>query len=599
MTALKRLGRWAGWFALVNVALLALIGLRYLWQYSRLAPSTGWLYAVIAFLGHMGALACVPLLLLLPVMLLIPKPRIIVPLAVPLAGTVASLLALDTSVFAESRYHLNVLTFAMAEPRTWMLLVVYFVLALLIEAGLARWVWKRTVFPSTRYLGRYLPLGLAACFLASHGIHLWAEAHSYVPMTAFTRYLPMYFPLKDSRRMARLGLVNEARVREYRMAAARGRPGDGGLHYPLAPLRCDPPTPRLNVLLVVIDGMRADALTPAVAPALSAFAKDAVRFDAHKSGGMSSRAGMFSLFYSLPATYWDDFADVAQPPVLMDLFRKYGYQLGVFSSSPVYTWVLELDRTALARIPNLRLETISPYPKSGGRDRTLTMEWYDWLGRRDPTRPFFGFLYYNAAVAMEPPDDYPLLEPAPPGASAQMVKRARYLTAVHFVDELLRGVFEDLERRKLADHTVVIVTSDHGMEFDENGLGFAGHSTAYSDLQLHVPLLVRWPGRPPDRIARRTSHFDLAPTLLTGIFGCANPPSDYASGQDLFAGRPWEWIVAASHRNFALVEPDRVTIVSPSGYEVRDGSYRLVPSAPLPRDRLRDALAEMRRFYRQ
>jgi len=336
-----------------------------------------------------------------------------------------------------------------------------------------------------------------------------------------------------------------------------------------------------------------------VAPTLSAFAQGAVRFDAHYSGGMASRAGMFSLFYSLPATYWDAFADVAQPPVLMDLFRKYGYQLGIFSSSPVYTWVVELDRTALARIPNLRLETVSPFPKSGGRDRTLTTEWYDWLDRRDPARPFFGFLYYNAAVAMEPPDDYPSVEPVPPGAPIQIVKRARYLTAVHFVDGLVRGVFEDLERRKLADHTVVIVTSDHGMEFDESGMGFVGHSTAYSDLQLHVPLLVRWPGRPPDRIGRRTSHFDLAPTLLTAVFGCANPPSDYASGQDLFAGRSWEWLVAASHRNFALVEPGRVTIVSPSGYEVRDGSYRLVPSAPLPRDRLRDALAEMRRFYRQ
>ena len=45
---------------------------------------------------------------------------------------------------------------------------------------------------------------------------------------------------------------------------------------------------------------------------------------------------MFSLFYSLPATYWDAFANVARPPVLMDLFRQYDYQLGLFASSPVY-----------------------------------------------------------------------------------------------------------------------------------------------------------------------------------------------------------------------------------------------------------------------
>jgi uncharacterized protein len=117
---------------------------------------------------------------------------------------------------------------------------------------------------------------------------------------------------------------------------------------------------------------------------------------------------------------------------------------------------------------------------------------------------------------------------------------------------LLRGVLDDLERRKLLDRTVIVVTSDHGMEFDENGLGFAGHNTAYSELQLHTPLLVRWPGRSPGRVSRRTSHFDMAPTLLSGVFGCTNPPSDYASGQDLFDGRPWEWLIAASHRSFAL-----------------------------------------------
>ena len=70
---------------------------------------------------------------------------------------------------------------------------------------------------------------------------------------------------------------------------------------------------------------------------------------------------------------------------------------------------------------------------------------------------------------------------------------------------------------------MVIVTSDHGMEFDEDGLGFKGHGTAYSDYQMHTPLVLRWPGRPPGRVARRTSHNDVAPTLLTELFGCTNP----------------------------------------------------------------------------
>ena len=598
MSARTRLCRWGSWFAVANAGLLAVVGLRYLWYYSPLEPVVAWAYAVIAYVGHLSALAYILFLILLPLILVVPRPRVVLPLGVALASAGLSFLLLDSLLFAENRYHLNVLTFTMLEPQTWAFLAVYFLVGLVIEAALARWVWARTARPPTRPIGRHLALALVGCFVAGQFIHGWAQPRFYVPVTAFARYLPLHYQLVSTNLMVKLGLVDRARARELGVGAALRRSADSVLNYPLAPLRCEPPSPKLDVLLVVIDGMRADSLTPAAAPTLSEFAQGAVRFDAHYSGGMASRAGMFSLFYSLPATYWDAFADVAQPPVLMDLFRKYGYQLGLFASSPIYRAQIGLDRTALARIPNLRLETSSTLPGSSGRDRTLTDEWYDWLGKRDPARPFFGFLYYNAVVAMEPPDNYPNVAPVPPGASGEVVKYARYLAAVHFVDRLIRGVLDDLERRKLADRTVVVITSDHGVEFNENGLGFTGHSTAYSELQLHTPLLIRWPGRSPGRISHRTSHFDLAPTLLTGVFGCTNPPSDYASGQNLFADHQWDWLIAASYSNFALVEPDQVTIVSPTSYEIRDRNYRLIPNPTLPRDHLRAAMHEMRRFYR-
>jgi membrane-anchored protein YejM (alkaline phosphatase superfamily) len=228
----------------------------------------------------------------------------------------------------------------------------------------------------------------------------------------------------------------------------------------------------------------------------------------------------------------------------------------------------------------------------------LTDEWYEWLDWRDPSRPFFGFLYYDAVVSTDVPANYPPVVPVPPGAPTQVRLFARYLAAVHYDDALIGRVLDDLERRRLLDSTVIIVTSDHGMEFNENGLGFTGHGTSYSDVQVHTPLVVRWPGRPPERISRRTSHNDVAPTLLAELFGCVNPPSDYASGHSLFSDKEWNWLISASYADFALIEPDRVTVVFPSGYEIRDRSYRLVPNPTLPRDSLRAAMHEMGRFYR-
>lgn len=595
----RRLLRWGSWFAVVNAACLAVVGLRYLRHYSAPAPSVAWLYAVLAWVGHSTALAYIPfLLLLVPVTVLVPWPRLVLPLGVSTASAGLSLLLLDSLVFAENRNHLSFLTLALLAPQTWAFAAFYLLSFLAIEAMVAVWVWRRCAHPPKRPVGRYLVLGLGSCFLASHLIHAWADARYYVPVTSFSHYLPLYQPLTAPGLLARLGLVDRERARERGLAAGLGRAPDGVLNYPLAPLRCGAPSPPLSVLLVVIDAMRADALTPEVAPNLTEFSRRAIRFDQHYSGGNSSRAGMFSLFYGLPATYWPAFAGIARPPALMDVFQQYGYQLGLFVSAGMDRAV-GLERTALARVPNLRLRTVAPSDRTHEKDRILTDEWHDWLDRRNPSQPFFGFLYYDAAQVKDSPDDYRHRFPTPHGASEQQRQYARYLTAVHYVDSLAGRVLADLERRGLLDRTVVIVTSDHGMEFDESGQGFTGHGTAYSGYQMHTPFVLRWPGRPPGRVVRRTSHNDLAPTLLAELFGCTNPPSDYASGHDLFSDTQWNWLIASSYSDFALIEPERVTVAYPSGYyEIRDRDYRLVSSPELRPDVLRAALHEMSRFYR-
>src|SRR5258705_8674819 len=514
MSSRRRLLRWASWFAVANAALLATIGLRYLWLYVRLTPSVAWGYVPVAYVGHVTAVAYAPgLLLQMPVILLGPRPRMAVRRGGASGRAGAGLLWLGRLGFAAHRYRLNALTFMLLAPQTWGFRALYVGVGVAIEAMLASWVWQRTAQPPGRRIGRYLAVGLAACFVAGHLVHAWAEARYDVPVVSFTRYLPLYYPLRNAGLLAKVGLVDRNRAREQSLVATLGAGPVGELQYPLAPLRCEPQGPRLNVLLVVIDAMRADALTDASAPRLAAVARGAIQFDRHWSGGKSSRARMFSPFYRLPATYWDAFAQVARSPVLMDLFRRYDYQLGLFASSPVYDGV-GLDRTALAGVPDLRLRTGSPYPGSSGKDRGLPEEWYGWLDRRGQARPLFGVLFYHAVGGAEAPPDYPAMAPVPQGASREVRRYSRYLSAVHYVDGLVGQVLDDLERRKLLGSTVVLVTSDHGMEFDESGQGFTGHGTSYSNYQMHTPLVVSWPGRPPGRVTPRTSDNDGAPTLV-------------------------------------------------------------------------------------
>ena len=68
------------------------------------------------------------------------------------------------------------------------------------------------------------------------------------------------------------------------------------------------------LLYVVVDGIRADSLTPALAPRLAGLEATSIRSERHYSGGNASRPGVFSLFYGLPASYRDAFADALRPP---------------------------------------------------------------------------------------------------------------------------------------------------------------------------------------------------------------------------------------------------------------------------------------------
>jgi arylsulfatase A-like enzyme len=56
----------------------------------------------------------------------------------------------------------------------------------------------------------------------------------------------------------------------------------------------------------------------------------------------------------------------------------------------------------------------------------------------------------------------------------------------------------ELGERRLLDNTLIVVTSDHGELFGENGL--MGHASSLYAPVLHVPLLMLWPGRFPEGV---------------------------------------------------------------------------------------------------
>lgn len=81
-------------------------------------------------------------------------------------------------------------------------------------------------------------------------------------------------------------------------------------------------------------------------------------------------------------------------------------------------------------------------------------------------------------------------------------------------DEEVRRLMDHLDSTGLTENTIVVVYSDHGMEFFEHGTWGQGNS-ATSDVSSRIPLLIHTPGMARGHHVRQpVRSIDLAPTLL-------------------------------------------------------------------------------------
>lgn len=93
-----------------------------------------------------------------------------------------------------------------------------------------------------------------------------------------------------------------------------------------------------------------------------------------------------------------------------------------------------------------------------------------------------------------------------------------YLNCLRDVDRNIATILAELDASGQADHTIIILTADHG-DMDGAHQLHAKGAVAYRE-QNHVPLIVSHPAYPGGKQCHAvTSHVDLAPTLvaMTGV----------------------------------------------------------------------------------
>ena len=109
---------------------------------------------------------------------------------------------------------------------------------------------------------------------------------------------------------------------------------------------------------------------------------------------------------------------------------------------------------------------------------------------------------------------------------------------ISYHDQQLGKFLAKLKELGLDSNTLLVVTADHGEEFQEHGSWGHGHSV-YQEL-LGIPLMFRWSGVIPakQRIGPVVSTIDIGPTVLeaTGV-----PIPDEFEGHSLLGFMRGDW----------------------------------------------------------
>ncbi len=328
-------------------------------------------------------------------------------------------------------------------------------------------------------------------------------------------------------------------------------------------------------------------------PKLEQIAKDGVRFDQTRSPApwtLPSHASMLTGLWPHQLSTSIDTPLDDKPATLAEALSDQGYLTGGFVGNTFYcnSWygldrgfsryedfpqnreinAYEIFRSAKLGdllLAKLGVELATPGAKESRKTSAgINQNLLDWVDKRGD-RPFFAFVnYYDAHEPFSPPDGYPrryglsaldetsrraiskryrdLSRGKPqspdlePRSDAQIVDEANrllvdgYDDCIHYLDEQIGNLFDELKSRGLLENTVVVITSDHGEHFGDRGL--YGHGNSLYRPLVDVPMIVLAPDLP----ARGTTVKDLVSprdVAATVLQLAKSPNQDAMPGQSL------------------------------------------------------------------
>ncbi|MCR9939767.1 DUF3413 domain-containing protein [Vibrio owensii] len=586
----SRLVGWGHWFAFFNIVASMLIGTRYIVQSPWPETLMGQFYLAASWVGHFGFLVfALYLLVLFPLTFVLPSRKLFRLVAVIFATVGQTVLLIDTQAYQSINLHLN--------PVVWELLFsedksaissdlqhlfVVMPLIFLVQLALSEWVWRKQRKLSHKHVGRPLAAVFFLSFMTSHLVYIWADAYFYNPITSQRSNFPLSYPMTAKSFMEKHGLLDRE---EYLKRLAENQGNIDLVSYPLEKLEFNRRGNKLNVLVISVNNLRADALNQNEMPNLYKFAQDNQNFTNHYSSS-NDTYGAFGLFYGLPSSYASSIKAQGSAPVLLDVLKDQDYSFGLFSGNGFED---DLYSEVIFRGLNLANELDGTQAHT---DKQSIAAWNTWLTEQ-AKKPWFSYIEVTTV------DNF---ESEPMAANEEIPASERFKKAyeqsVKSADKTVAEIIADLEANELLANTIVVITSNHGSEFNETNTNSWGANSNYSRYQLQVPMVIHWPGMLPAEFTHSTSHLDLSVTLLQDMLGVSSNPYDYSSGRNLFDESRRRWILAGDTREIALITSSQTTVIDKFGnYKLYDDNYKRLRESTPKLPVLMQGLTELQRFY--
>ncbi|HPR62678.1 MAG TPA: sulfatase [Thermoanaerobaculia bacterium] len=318
-----------------------------------------------------------------------------------------------------------------------------------------------------------------------------------------------------------------------------------------------------RVIVITIDTLRADHLScygypRDTSPSLDAFARsEAVRFKEAYACSSWTLPSMMSFFTSLtpPQHGVEDRGTRLNPivPTLATAFKVQGWNTSAFIThiyvSHIYGFEKGFDEF-------LELSIDWNY-REGQQLRAdqLNEAVFPWLESHGKQKYFLYLHYFDPHFPYDPPSPYdekfsdPGYDGEADGSIGYLLSyldRTRLMSnedlqqvvglydgEIAYADHHIGRLFSRLKELDLWQDSLIVVMADHGEEFQDHG-SVHHIRTLYQEV-VHVPLLIKLPGRPSSSLRKvvpeRISLLDLGPTILR-LSNLSAPPS--------FSGRPFD-----------------------------------------------------------